>query len=136
MLKQIGNYLENKWSLRLLTGFYFIAGLNHFINPEFYIPLIPAFFENPEKINILSGIAEIILAIGVFFYPSRKTASYLIIAMLLAFIPSHVYFIQLGSCIEIGLCVPEWIGWFRLLIIHPALLFWAWKSGKSSSVLY
>jgi uncharacterized membrane protein len=136
MLKRIGNYLESNWSVRLMIGFYLIAGFNHFINPGFYWPLIPSFFEYPEKINILSGIAEILFAIGLFFYPSRKMASHLIIVMLLAFIPSHVYFIQMGSCIEKGLCVPEWIGWIRLAIIHPALILWALKVGKSSSVLY
>jgi uncharacterized membrane protein len=115
-----------------MTIFYLTAGFNHFINPEFYLPLIPPFFNSPNIINILSGVAEIVLAIGILFYPSRKYASYGIILMLLVFIPSHIYFIQLNSCIEEGLCVPEWIGWFRLLIIHPVLLLWAWLAGKSS----
>lgn len=131
MLKRIGNYLESKWSIRLMTVFYLSAGFNHFINPDFYLPLIPPFFAYPEKINVLSGIAEILLAIGILFYPSRKYSAYGIIIMLLAFIPSHVYFIQIGSCIEEGLCVSEWIGWIRLLLIHPFLLLWAWKAGKS-----
>ncbi|WP_296620818.1 hypothetical protein [Marivirga sp.] len=133
MLKQIGNYLKSKWSVRLMTIFYLIAGFNHFINPDFYLPLIPPFFNSHEKINVLSGITEIVLGIGILFYPSRKYASYGIMIMLLAFIPSHVYFIQINSCIDGGLCVPEWAGWFRLVIIHPALLLWAWEAGKSSS---
>ncbi|WP_375577599.1 hypothetical protein ABWH96_11100 [Marivirga tractuosa] len=116
-----------------MTAFYLLAGFNHFINPEFYLPLIPPFFSNPEKINVLSGITEIILAIGILFYPSRKYAAYSIILMLIAFIPSHVYFIQIGSCINDGLCVPEWIGWIRLLLIHPVLIYWAYCVGNSSS---
>lgn len=133
MLKRIGNYLERKISVRLMTGFYLVAGFNHFLNPDFYFELIPPYFNSPEKINILSGMAEILLATGVIFYPSRKYASYGIIAMLIAFIPSHVYFIQIGSCTIDSLCVPQWIGWVRLVIIHPALLLWAWKVGSSSS---
>ncbi|HET8860441.1 hypothetical protein [Marivirga sp.] len=133
MLKRIGSYLESKASVRLMAGFYFIAGLNHFINPEFYIPLIPPYFPYPESINIISGIAELVLAIGILFHSSRKYASYGIIIMLLAFIPAHTYFIQIGSCIETGLCVPEIVGWLRLLVIHPALLAWAWKVGNSST---
>jgi uncharacterized membrane protein len=133
MLKRIGNYLESKWSVRLLFTFYLIAGLNHFINPTFYLPLIPPFFPFPEIINWLSGIFEIVLALGIIFSNSRKIASFGIIAILIAFIPSHVYFIQIGSCIDDGLCVAPWIGWFRLIIIHPFLLFWAWKVGTSSA---
>jgi uncharacterized membrane protein len=132
MLKQIGNYLKSKWSIRILTLFYFGGGVNHFINPEFYLPLIPPAFPNPELINVLSGVAEIVLAIGLFNFKTRNLASYGIILMLIAFIPAHVYFIQIGSCIENGLCVPEWIGWLRLLIIHPVLILWAWMAGKSS----
>jgi len=130
MLKQIGNYLKNKWSVRLMGSFYFIAGFNHFINPTFYLPLIPPYLPYPEEINLVSGILEIIVGFGILLPKTRKLASYAIIAMLLAFIPSHVFFIQIGSCVEEGLCVPEWIGWLRLFIIHPILLFWAWKVGK------
>lgn len=130
MLKQIGNYRTSKWLLRLIVVFYLFAGINHFINPEFYLPLIPPFFPFPNTINILSGIIEILLAIGLALPRTRKIASHLIILMLLAFIPSHVYFIQIGSCINEGLCVPEWVGWLRLIIIHPLLIYWAWIVGK------
>jgi uncharacterized membrane protein len=133
MLKRIGNYLGSKWSMRIMAFFYFIGGINHFISPGFYLPLIPPAFPKPELINTLSGLAEIILAIGLVNIKTRKLASYGIILMLLAFIPAHVYFIQIGSCIGSGLCVAEWIGWFRLVVIHPALLLWAWFAGKSSS---
>ncbi|WP_340153484.1 hypothetical protein [uncultured Marivirga sp.] len=136
MLKQIGTYLEMKGSVWLIAGFYLIAGVNHFINPQFYWPLIPPFFENPEEINKISGIAEILLAGGLFFYPSRKTTSFITIIVLLAFVPSHIYFIQIGSCIDNGLCVPEWIGWLRLIVVHPALILWVWRVGKSTVSLY
>jgi uncharacterized membrane protein len=60
---------------------------------------------------------------------TRKWAAYGIIAMLIAFIPSHIYFIQINSCAG-QLCVPTWLGWARLLLIHPLLLFWAWSNRK------
>jgi uncharacterized membrane protein len=114
------------WSLRLQSAFYFFAGVNHFVNPGFYLPLIPPYFPYPEAINWLSGVGEIVLAIALLFSSTRKPASYLIIAMLVAFIPSHVYFIQVGGCIPDGLCAPEWVGWFRLIVVHPLLIAWAW----------
>jgi uncharacterized membrane protein len=110
--------------------FYLVAGVNHFNSPDFYLPLIPPFFSNPELINILSGVAEIVLGVGVLYLPTRKRAAWGIFGMLICFIPSHVYFIQLGSCIEGGLCAPEWVGWVRLLIFHPILLYWAFWVSK------
>ncbi len=112
--------------LYLLSGFFFIAGINHFIHPDFYLPLIPEYLGYPELINYSSGLVEIILSIGLLFTNTRKITVYLIIGLLIAFIPSHVYFIAIGSCIPGGLCVPEWVAWLRLLVIHPLLMWWAW----------
>jgi len=117
-----------KLSRAILIGFYLFAGVNHFIDPGFYLPLIPPFFKNPELINILAGIAEVLLTVLVIPKATRKWAVYGIIAMLIAFIPSHVYFIQIGSCIEGGLCAPEWVGWARLVVIHPILIYWAYRA--------
>jgi len=124
MIKKIGLYL--------MAAFYFIAGLNHFLNPDDYYPLIPSYLPYPDFINIFSGIVEVAFSIGLFFPATQRFSAWGIILMLIAFIPSHIYFIQIGSCVPDGLCVPEWIGLFRLVIIHPLLIFWAWIYTKTA----
>lgn len=113
-----------------LIIFYIVAGLNHFINPDWYLGLIPDYLPDPVLLNYLSGAAEIILGILVIFPTTRKLACVGIILMLIAFIPAHVHFIEIGSCVD-GvlpevLCLPPWIAWVRLVIIHPILIYWAW----------
>lgn len=111
----------------LLIIFYFMAGVNHFIHPEFYLPLIPSYLPETELINWLSGVLEILLAVGVAIPRFRKTSVVLIILMLIAFIPSHVFFIQEGACMnEQSLCTPMWVAWLRLIVIHPLFVLWAW----------
>lgn len=114
-----------------LSVFFIFAGTNHFINPEFYLPLIPDYLPLHEWINWISGVLEILFGIGLFFSRYKKMAAWGIIALLIVFIPSHVYFIQIGSCISEGLCVPEWVGWIRLILIHPLLILWAYTVSKS-----
>ena len=114
-------------SLVLLIGFFTFAGINHFIDPEFYYPLIPPYLIYLEAINVLSGALEILFGVGLIFKSTRKYSAYLIIVMLVAFIPSHIYFIQVGGCVPNGLCIPLWVGWVRLLMIHPLMLFWVWS---------
>ncbi|EMS35090.1 hypothetical protein C943_02983 [Mariniradius saccharolyticus AK6] len=114
----------------LLTLFFIIAGVNHFINPQLYLPLIPPYFPFPEIINLVSGIVEIVLGFGLLLDKTRKAAAWGVVILLVAFIPSHVYFIQIGSCVPDGLCVPAWVGWVRLVIIHPILLAWAYFCTK------
>lgn len=106
--------------------FYAVAGANHFLNPGFYLPLIPSYLPSPGLINTLAGLGELAITLGLLLPPTRKLAAYGLVALLVAFIPSHIYFIQFGACIADGLCTPMWVAWLRLLLIHPLLIWWAW----------
>jgi len=117
-------------SIAIFSIFYGIAGLNHFINPTFYLPLIPDWLPYHGGINVISGLTEIVIGILIWYTPLRKTISLVTILMLVAFIPAHVHFIVEGSCVG-ELCVHPAIGWLRLLIIHPILIYWAWSIRKS-----
>lgn len=119
-------------SLYLQAAFYTFAGLNHFINPDFYSGLIPDYLPWHTFINFAGGLIEIVLGVSLLFQKTRKWSALGIVLMLISFIPSHWHFIQSGSCIEGGLCVAPWIGWFRLLIVHPLLILWAVLHMRSS----
>jgi uncharacterized membrane protein len=115
-----------KISLILQSLFYMAAGLNHFVNPGFYLDLIPPYFPFKEIINHASGVVEMLLGTALFITATRRFAAWALIIMLVAFIPSHVYFIQIGGCVEGGLCTGLEVAWIRLLLIHPLLILWAW----------
>lgn len=104
--------------------FYVFAGVNHFVNPHFYEPLIPDYFPLNRVINYGSGVLEVVLGLGVLTTRFRKASAYAIFVLLILFIPTHIYFIQIGACIKDGLCTPMWVAWVRLVFIHPLLLYW------------
>lgn len=111
-----------------LIGFYLFAGINHFINPSFYKPLLPLYLRDWSiSINFISGIAEITLGLLMLFSSTRKLASYGIITMLIAFIPAHIFMIEQGAFLLGNFEMTPMIGWVRLLIIHPILIYWAWR---------
>ena len=114
----------------ILMGFYLFAGSYHFINPEFYTDLIPDYLPFKSFINYISGLLEIVLAIGVAVPKTRLWAAKGIIILLILFIPSHIDFILKGSCVESAFCVAPWVAWLRLLIVHPILMYWAWMIRK------
>jgi len=121
MLLKIGTYL--------LGIIYIAAGVYHFVNPAFYTPLIPPYFQgfaSAATINLIAGIAEVLLGIGVLTPQSRKMACYGIIAMLVAFIPSHWYMIQQGNFTLGFVTITPTIAWLRLLVVHPILMLWPW----------
>ncbi|MEQ8713183.1 MAG: hypothetical protein RIC80_09200 [Cyclobacteriaceae bacterium] len=117
--------MPNRKSLIAQSLFYIIAGLNHFINPDFYIPIIPDYLPEKGFVNIASGIAEVLLGAGLLSEKTIKSSTIGITIMLIAFVPSHIYFIHEGSCVAEGLCVSPIISWIRLIIIHPLLIMWA-----------
>lgn len=113
-----------------LVLFMVLAGINHFLSPEFYIALIPKYLPNHGLINVISGILEIILALGMLLNKGRIYFAYGLILLLVAFIPSHIHFIQLGGCVDSGLCTPLWVAHLRLWLIHPLLITWVWLVRK------
>ncbi|MES2690065.1 MAG: MauE/DoxX family redox-associated membrane protein [Bacteroidota bacterium] len=123
--------MNDKFPALVLLQFllYFLAGINHFINPQFYLKLIPPYIPFHEAMNVISGIAEIVLALLLLHQPARKFASVIIVLMLLVFITVHVYYIQVNPCTPAD-CIFFGIGWARLLIVHPLLIYWAWKAGS------
>lgn len=118
----------------LFVIFYLFAGVNHFIQPNLYLPLIPDYLDvYKHAINIIAGVVEILVAVLMLLKSTVKLAGYLTIAMLVAFIPSHIYFIQKGNLLIGSFTITPLIAWIRLLIIHPLLIYWAWWLAKKST---
>jgi uncharacterized membrane protein len=115
-----------KISLILLIILYAGAGINHFIHPAGYYSIIPSYLPNPYLLNIVAGVAEIIAAVLLVIPGTRKLGVYLIIAMLIAFIPAHIYMIQKGGCMGADICIPLWGAWLRLFPLQFILIAWAW----------
>jgi uncharacterized membrane protein len=115
-----------KLSIIVFVLFYGSAGIYHFVKPENYLPVIPDWLGDPKVINLLAGVAEITVGLLAIFSKTRTYSGLIAIAMLLAFTISHVYFIQLGHCAG-EICLEPWIGWVRLVIIHPLLIYWAYR---------
>ncbi|MFS4415104.1 MauE/DoxX family redox-associated membrane protein [Maribacter sp. 2307ULW6-5] len=114
----------------LLSGFMLFAGANHFMDPGFYLPLIPPYLPFPDLINVVSGALEILFG-GMLLFPKlRPWGAYGIVGLLVLFIPSHVHFIAIDACVPDGLCTPIWVAWARLVVVHPLLLWWAWAMRK------
>lgn len=114
----------SRWSLIL---FFIVAGTNHFITPESYYPLIPDYLRSWDKLlNLLSGLAEIGFAVLLLQTPLRKFAGWGLILLLVAFIPSHIHFIQKGNLSLGPFVITPAIAWIRLVLVHPLLMLWVW----------
>ncbi|MGB0525258.1 MAG: DoxX family protein [Flammeovirgaceae bacterium] len=78
-------------SLYVMAGFYFLAGVNHFIMPKFYLKIMPPYLPKPKLLNLLSGFAEMLLAILLLFSITSHWAAWGIIVLLCAVFPANIY---------------------------------------------
>jgi uncharacterized membrane protein len=83
-------------SLYIMAAFYIVAGISHFIISKFFIKFTPSWVPAPEKVNILVGIIEIALGIGLLFETTRSAAAIGIIALLIAVFPAHLKYHQMA----------------------------------------
>ena len=81
-----------KITLFIMSFFYISAGVKHYIEPEWFLYIIPPYliFIGLELVY-LSGIFEIILGLLLLFPKYRKISAYGIILLLIAVYPANIY---------------------------------------------
>lgn len=89
--------LLKRISLYSMACLFVFAGANHFLNPNFYLKMMPPYFPEPSLLVILSGLAEIIFGLLLVFSRTQKAAALGLIALLIAVFPANVYMYQQGS---------------------------------------
>lgn len=77
--------------LWVMAAAYAFAGFNHLMNPAFYVAIMPPDLPNPEWLNVISGLAEIVLAVYLLEPRTRVLAAWGIIALLVAVFPANLY---------------------------------------------
>jgi uncharacterized membrane protein len=76
---------------RYLFGVFFIAaGANHFINPGFYLRMMPAYLPWHAELVAISGVAEIVLGAMLLVPRFQALAAWGLIALLIAVFPANL----------------------------------------------
>lgn len=68
-----------------------LAGINHFVMPGVYERIIPPGLPGPRALVYISGVAEIVGAVGTMHPRTRRAAGWFLIATLLAVFPGNLY---------------------------------------------
>lgn len=109
------------WHYYLMAFMYIIAGIFHFVKPKAYLHIMPRYFPNHKAMVFISGIAEVLLGIGLLFTITKNSSIYLIAAMLVVFFTVHIHMLQSKSA---GKGIPKWVLWLRIPL-QFILIWWA-----------
>ena len=87
--------LPTKWWRKLslfgLALFFIYFGIDHFINPEFYLSIMPPTFPLHSEAVYISGFFEILGGICVLIPSLRKIAGWGLVALLICVYPANIY---------------------------------------------
>ena len=104
---------------------YIFAGYNHLANPAFYLAIMPPDLPNPEWLNVISGLAEIVLGVFLLEPRTRIYAAWGIIALLVAVFPANMYVATQNVGAD-GPGTGAGSANFIRLPFQVVLLVWAW----------
>ena len=105
-----------------MAGMFIIAGIMHFVFPKTYLRIMPRYLPQATALVYLSGLAELLLGIGLCFPATINYAVYGIILMLAIFLMVHIHML---SSKKAAAGFPKWLLLLRLPL-QFLLMYWAY----------
>lgn len=78
----------------LLAIFMIVAGTMHFVNPGFFLKIVPPYLPLHHELVLVSGVCEVLLGILLLIPKCSHRAAWGIVALLVAVFPANVYLFQ------------------------------------------
>ena len=111
---------------------YITVGVKHFINPDFFVTIVPPIINWKEEAVLVSGFIEVLLGILLLFNQTRKLAAWGIILLLIAVLPANIY-LYLSEIPREILCISKSQALFRIPFQIPLIIISYWHSKEIHS---
>jgi uncharacterized membrane protein len=112
-----------KLLLKYSFGLWFaLAGLYHFVNPAFYLRMMPPYLPWHLFLVYLSGFFEVMLGLLLFVPKYTRLAAWGLIALLVAVFPANVY---MAFNPQLFPAIPPAALWLRLPL-QAVFIAWAY----------
>ncbi|MBC7996197.1 MAG: DoxX family protein [Rhizobacter sp.] len=108
---------------------FFIGGIAHFVATEAEMRIVPPWVPWPREAVLVSGVFELLGALGLLWRPTRRVAGIGLLLLTLAVTPAHIYMLQRPELFP----VPIWALWLRLPIQVALLALIAWSTRPMST---
>lgn len=107
----------------ILAAVYFTVGVIHLRSPEAFLPIVPGWVPMPRTVVLLTGIAEILGAIGLLLPRLRWLAGVMLAAYAVAVFPANIKHALEG--VRVGGEVLGWGYHGPRLAFQPVFVWWA-----------
>lgn len=103
---------------------FFIGGIAHFAATSTEIGIVPPYIPWPRATVLITGVFELLGAIGLLYPPVRRSAGVGLFVLTIAVTPVHIYMLQRPDLFH----VPYWALVLRLPIQAALLALIAWST--------
>jgi len=112
------------------------AGLNHFLNEDFYVSIMPPYIPAHLELVYLSGVLEAMGGLALLYPKLRRIAGLSLMLLTLAVFPANIHmalnpelYTDIASAIALYIRLP-------LQFVILAWLYWVSQGDESSSTSY
>ena len=122
---------EGIWKKIVLIGlaaFFINVGIDHFVNPDFYLSIMPPSFPLHIEAVYISGVFEILGGIGVLIPKFRRFSGWSLVALLIAVYPANIY---MAISPDTFPDIPVSALYFRL-VLQFIFFYWAYSVTRPS----
>jgi uncharacterized membrane protein len=109
------------------------VGLSHFLNPEPFVRIVPAWLPSPAAIVAISGVFEVLGGVGVLVPMTRRFAAWGLVALYIAIFPANVNMALNHIQLTEGGTLPVWAMWARLPLQGVLIAWAAWFTAAETS---
>lgn len=113
----------------LLAAFFLLAGIFlHFLEAESAAQIVPPFLPFPVLIVLITGVMEVLFAIGLVWPKWRRYTGMVLSLYLLAVLPANIY-MAIESMPLFGKELSAFQLWFRVFLQFPLIALVLWATG-------
>ena len=121
-----------KITIYIMSLLYIVIGIKHFLEPDFFIAIVPPALIYKKSIVLISGLIEIIMGFLLLFQKTRKIGAWVIICVLILVFPANIYlYISEVPREIIGISKSQAL--LRIPFQIPLILLSYWHSKKIAS---
>lgn len=114
-------------SILVIAAFFFIGGVAHFVFTDVFVRIMPNYLGYQKELVLISGLFELLGAIGILFPSTRLLAGYGLIVLIIAVFPANI---NMAIHPQDYKSIPELLLWLRLPL-QFFFVWFVWQSIKS-----
>ncbi len=117
--------VARRTGLAIVFLWFFIGGIAHFLATDIETSIVPPWVPWPRLMVLVSGVCELVGAVGLVWPRTRRAAGWGLFALTIAVTPVHVWMLQRPDLFS---AIPHWALVLRLPLQAALLALILWST--------